>query len=733
MKWAKTGTRHLKITGFFSVLLLSLLTLATIFHPFASAAYLGDRPLEYGYFYNNYLGGRAWHNVMPGGIPNTADKGTFINYITDRYYNGSQQEKTGAAFIINLQLGNSGSGSNRGLAASDINGWSIRLQQPQVSFSMENYAFTYNSAYDNSDDDLFYFEPDVRLALVIRYNGVVVSVIKQDCANPLDGNSGIPQYVPSWSLSATATANKASMFPGDTTTFNYNLHNNGPDTASFQYVTRVQEYINGVPQPINAVSRPNGDGSWPVPNAVEGGLPGGASEPSYSVRGYTALYNPSLTKVCSWIEYAGRSSTDGTPAASNQACVTINQPVPTCAPLTITPSAIEPGTPFTAYASVTYQSQQAAYWTYQSGGRSFIKITGPGGYNQDLTFSTGSSPTTADISNTFSLPAPTATGVYSVMYGVRGGTIGQITCPGATPGSIKVAYSPYFRAQGGDVLAVVGFGTACTTTTAKITSWNQYTGSATPYYGAGTDLAAIALGQITRFVSGNNQDGTAATNGTQAPNGLTFANTTANVTAGMYGGTYGVTNWCMPDYAGDAATAPGVAAGTTVAAAIAGANGTYTLTGNQTLSGATLSAGKRITIVITGGDLTITGDVTYSYASLAEIPQLQIFVKGGNINIQKTVHNLSGVYGAQKSSAGVGGQIDTCAETPWNFANCNSSLTFYGAIFADKILLKRMAGTVSSPTTSAEIFVYGPETWLGRNFAVPDTAWESATSLSPIL
>ncbi len=536
---------------------------------------------------------------------------------------------------------------------------------------------------------------------------------------------------PQWSLSSNTTANKASMFPGDTVTFNYRLHNNGPDAANFQYVTRVQEYINGVAQPINPVSRPNGDGSWPVPNAVEASLPAGANEPSYSVRGYTALYNPNLTRVCSWIEYAGQASWNGSPGASNHYCVNITQPVPTCVPLTINPLAIEPGTPFTAYASVTYQSQPAAYWTYQSGGRSFIKITGPGGYNQDLTFN-GPSPTAANISNTFSLPAPTATGIYSVTYGVRNGTIGQITCPGATPQTFKVAYSPYLRAQGGNVLAGVGFGTACTTTPGKITSWNKYTGSTTPYYGAGTDLAAIALGQITGFVSGNNQDGTMATNGTQAPGSLTFANTTANVAAGIYGGGYGVTNWCMPDYAGDAATAPGVAAGTTVAAAIAGANGTYTLTGNQTLAATSLSGGKRITIVITGGDLTITGDVTYSYGSLVDIPRLQIFVKGGNINIAPGVHNLSGVYGAQKSTAGVGGQINTCTGA-FTYANCNSTLTFYGVVYADQILLRRMSGTASSPTTAAEQFVYGPETWLGRNFAVPDTAWESATSLSPIL
>ncbi|TAH34181.1 hypothetical protein EYC59_03440 [Candidatus Saccharibacteria bacterium] len=551
---------------------------------------------------------------------------------------------------------------------------------------------------------------------------------------------------PQWSLSSNATANRGTMFPGETATFNYSLRNNGPDTASFQYVTRVQEYIGGVPQPINPVSRPNGDGSWPVPNAFEPGLPGGASVSSYSVRSYTALANPNLTRVCSWIEYAPRSSSNGAPDSSRQACITVSQPVPSCASFTTNPTVVEPGVPFTAAASVTYQNAQAAFWTYQSGGRLFTTITGPGGYNVDRLYP-GVPPSASDISYSgFAFPAPPTSGLYTVTYGIRGGAIGNITCTAPLVPPIPIGYHPYFRVDAGDVSAGAGFtkadGTCTASTAAQIRGSNKGSSGSPAFLGAGAQLGALALGAISGFPTSTNEGGGSSGVGAGTGSGLTFANTPS---LGSFGSLP-----CMRDYATEAltnaSTISPLAAGSYNLGTLA--DGTYQVTsGDVTLRG-NIPQGRKVTIVVMGGNAIIDGDITYGgYPSLSSAPQFKLIVtNGGNIKIKNDVTELHGAYIAlPNTTTGLGGTVSTCYDTTTNtdstdYNTCNYKLTFYGAVVANTLLLERTFGSLTASGSTvrepAETFNNTPELWAAPGSNTSSTGvqtYDSIISLPPVL
>jgi hypothetical protein len=538
-----------------------------------------------------------------------------------------------------------------------------------------------------------------------------------------------------WSLSSNTTANRANMYPGEVVRFNYDLRNNGPGTASFQYVTRVQEYFSGVAQPVQ---------SWPTPNAVEPGLAPGASVVAYSARDHTAPLNPALTRICSWIEYAGRSSSDGTPAASNQACVNVSPVTPTCGPWSITPSALDPSMPFTATVRVDFNSQPAAAIAYSTGGRLFVRVTGPAGYNQLRTIDLGS-PSLNYIAGSAAYPA-VPVGTYIVTYGIQGGTVGNISCGGTAGTSFDVGYHPYFRVEGGDAVAgadfLAGTATVCTpNTTAGFIGWNKGTPT---FFGAGAQLGAMALGSLAGFPTSTNTDGTSSGVANATRTGLAFANDTAPV------GSFGAFP-CLPDYASKAAASAGATTMTGSSVDLSTlASGVYIYSNDVTITASSSLANDRhITIVIApdgsgnGNDAIINTDIRYAnYANIARAPQFQLLVQnGGNIYVLNTVQQLHGAYVAQ-TRTGTGGVFVTCFDGTSPSIDpvlCNRQLTVFGSVTVGRVVLGRTYGNLNAvagvPARPAEIFHYTPELWAAQSnpTEAEESGFDAITSLPPIL
>lgn len=275
-----------------------------------------------------------------------------------------------------------------------------------------------------------------------------------------------------------------------------------------------------------------------------------------------------------------------------------------------------------------------------------------------------------------------------------GGGPGQVTCQ-------TVISKPYFRAYGGDVVVGRNFasGTTCTSLGggAKIEAWA--TTRSGNWVGAGGEFAVRATDVIDGFIS-------RSLNGSESPTALSFGNTSGTTRITDFGGEpgsdSGAYGGCIPDYWTELgqdgfAPLPGVSGGEWAGGAAP--NGYYYHTGT----------------------LTITDNVNLpgNWTNVNDIPRFYLVVKG-NINISPDVTNIDGVIIAQPTPLGAGGTINTCATTDWR--ECDSKLTFNGAVVADTIKLNRTIGDVSDAGANeqpgsgniAEVFNFLPELYLAE-------------------
>ena len=263
--------------------------------------------------------------------------------------------------------------------------------------------------------------------------------------------------------------------------------------------------------------------------------------------------------------------------------------------------------------------------------------------------------------------------------------------------------------------------------------------------GSSVEFAAFVFGAgaISRFTTAQGHGGELA------PNKLAFANTATP--PGAFGGTH-----CIPDYYSTLPTS-----GTTPlpSTTVPATSGTYTHTGNLTLSG-NLADGVRATLYV-DGNLTIAGDIQYSdatgptmnptWSTIDDIPSLHVHVKG-NIYIQSNVTNMVGFYTAQESTPGTGGVIYTCANgqaaVPATdlFNQCGgatgSQLLIRGALVANKVEWLRTGKSLRNaaagvPANAAELIDLSPELFMVAPQDTPGNTpankYQYFTTLPPVL
>lgn len=314
------------------------------------------------------------------------------------------------------------------------------------------------------------------------------------------------------------------------------------------------------------------------------------------------------------------------------------------------------------------------------------------------------------------------------------GLLGKEVC-------IPIANKPYARVFGGDVSAgndLAVSGTCVPNSNASVVGWSKR--SPGNYAGAGAQYGVFALGAIQDFASAL---GSPAGANAQAPEGLSFANTSTNTTAGAYGGSFG-TLPCISDYYATKPDSPQPLPpnfNTMV-------TGSYEASGATTITGGVVDRNERIAVFV-DGDLFINGNITYAAGSwtFAEIPSLRVIVRG-NIYVARTVTQLDGLFVAQKTN-GTTGNFYTCATgasaLPLNGAlynTCNTKLTINGAVVANQLHLLRTVGTLaqssssesSAANTASEVFNYSPAHWLRQPLEpAPTPGYDAIISLPPIL
>ncbi len=306
---------------------------------------------------------------------------------------------------------------------------------------------------------------------------------------------------------------------------------------------------------------------------------------------------------------------------------------------------------------------------------------------------------------------------------------------------IPITNKPYARVFGGDVSAgndLAVSGSCAPNSNASVVGWSKRaTGN---FAGAGAQYGVYALSAIQDFASAL---GSPAGANAQAPEGLSFANTSTNLAAGAYGGGFGIVP-CIPDYYATkpATTQPLPPSFNSMV------TDSYAASGTTTITGGIVDKNERIALFV-DGDLFISGNITYAAGTwtLAEMPLLRIIVRG-NVYVGRTVTQLDGLFVAQKMNDTTG-NFYTCATgasaLPLNGAlynTCNTKLTINGAVIANRLHLLRTVGSLSQSTpgesaatnNASEVFNYDPAHWLRQPLEdVPTPGYDAIISLPPIL
>ena len=725
-----------------------------------------------GYFFNNFdsAGNNVWPansdtagcaasggNAMPASVDTAAELIAFTKCklnSTNSSASFRQQERTGAAFIIQTMIGTA---TNKPPTAAQIAEWEARVNyasaQGWITWSL---AFNYGvnslyQGYPSPDDDAFYNDGAASgNSIVIRGpGGFILYGIRRQCANPVGSNSFQPiTDSPDFAISGTSGRDKATVAPGDTVQFTHSLSSSASTgSQTIGWTTQNTQNGNSTAATGNAGTFTAGQTKSPVAGATENYIVPIATPPGTQIcrrisftpmnsGGATGAGPPVCSTVTANFDLAPSISIliNGTNTGTNKA-----EPGDTIAFTYVVTNSANGGS--TGTACTIYGLSRNGYYTVPSP----VDTTSDGGYVQPAHGCPrdfpGNSSTTIVLSE--SVPAGQVVANRSIC---RTLVVNPATAgggPASTEVCVYVTSKPYARVYGGDIIAGGGVETApdvCTTSSgAAIIGWNR--GSAT-FGGAGVQFAGYALSRIFEFASASTGSGAAT-----APTGLSFGNTAANVASGNYGGSLGSVP-CIPDhFASRPTTTSAIPANVT-----AMTTGSYSGVGNISLAGGTVDSAERISLYV-DGNLFISSNITLggSWTS-GNIPMLRVIVRG-NIFIDNDVSQLDGLYVAQPNGVS-GGSIYTCALSADPFTpmaldgslatQCdNQRLTVNGGFVAKQVRLMRTVGTkgqasgsseASSSANIAEVFNYSPAAWIPQPSSTSGgTPYDAIATLPPVL
>jgi hypothetical protein len=639
----------------------------------------------------------------------------------------ARRNNIGAAHHIDVMLGKQGpefGGSiDNGIAyaKANFNTWEttvrgyasrgqLYFQMAAVSLNMDGSKINHSTGQPPNNADNEFFTSEFYLTQTVQFTnpvGNVIFQIEMDCGN-IFGVAGALVNPPTGDINqpTPATANDPPGYNnGDSNVYSscsvVSGHAFNPDAPSTGVQVTVTYSIGGQ---STATASTSGSHLWTVntPANVRNSI----QPVTVTAVGRVGATTYNLTN--SPIQIG--------------ACLKVN---PACDSMTVTPSSLDPSTPFTVTAGVHYgSSAEASAVLAQPGVRFYMTIKGPN-VNDNVPSLPITNNGSGGLTASYSRGATNAVGEYKVGWGIAS-PVGSIPCGDAIvgnpdPPTFIVADKPYFEVKNGDLSAGAGMsvgGTDCAVSrndNASIVGWNR--GSAGGYGGAGTQYAALALNHLQGFATGQGS--------TLVPSGVSFANNAAgqvNIAGGLFGGKFGGTN-CTADYF---------------------ANATNVQTGPYIINGDLNIANGSHQVIYVNGDVYIKGNIRFSgsYGTTSAIPSFSIVARG-NIYIAPNVQQLDGFYIAQPaSSTDTKGNIYTCANNNVPAAlddnirtMCGTQLVVNGSFIGRQVWLLRTYGSLTG--AAAESFNYSPELWLsapfGNNLSQTQSDYDSITSLPPVL
>lgn len=138
-------------------------------------------------------------------------------------------------------------------------------------------------------------------------------------------------------------------------------------------------------------------------------------------------------------------------------------------------------------------------------------------------------------------------------------------------------------------------------------------------------------------------------------------------------------------------------------------------TGNLTITGGAIPAGKSV-IIVAGGDVTIDGNITYTDDTLTSVRDIpQVVIVANNIKIKDSVSRIDSWLIIRSSSAT--GTINTCSNFTGTYLTsdkCSSVLEVNGPVVTKKLILNRTAGSGTDDHSGdpAERFNLRPDAFL---------------------
>ena len=343
-----------------------------------------------------------------------------------------------------------------------------------------------------------------------------------------------------------------------------------------------------------------------------------------------------------------------------------------------------------------------------------------------------------------------------------------VTLTSSSSCSGPVVNEPYIKVFGGDVSVGGGFGNSCSNNISSgIFGWNVgansagvYSTKTQAYAGAGTQYLLSSPGNQSGVTSNqNNPNATAAAiSSSGSPNPDPLGLTLANDSKGP--GMSGFTN-CLPDYYSSLPATQQTFVSLTTS--LDSSSGTYKVDGNLTITKSKINRSNSVTVYV-NGDLNVSDNINFvdgngnadgkaSYSSVNQIPSL-IFIVSGNIYISNSVTDLSGIFIAQPTATGGGGNIYDCSVGFSQFSTnqlygsgkCNNQLTINGSFVANKVVLNRTYSSLRSSsntetntsTNASETFNYTPALWLNTSLPLSTTSstksgYDALINLPPVL
>jgi len=275
----------------------------------------------------------------------------------------------------------------------------------------------------------------------------------------------------------------------------------------------------------------------------------------------------------------------------------------------------------------------------------------------------------------------------------------------STPKCLLIGARPKIQIWGGDLM--VG-GLVTTSNSVKNIGGIDRT------FGSWAEYGILATGIIKGMASGSAFAGPGLTDSRVCKySTLSFTNTVSSVTGCEDTNNIGgyVSTRSLPDVA---ASFPIISTTPNVAANLSGLpSGTYTASGNVSLSGGNIEKGQYVVINAPSATITIAGDINYTNGTLQKLSDIpQVIIIANKIVINGDVTNVDAWLIAKNSSNS--GEIYTCDILGDTVDKCNQPLVVNGPVMTNKLYLRRTGGSGAGAASGdpAEVFNLRPDAYL---------------------